>query len=269
MGANTTLSQIRRKRLSGKALLWFAQALIAFLRVIFRGIEVVSPPLKRQRLRELREKMEAINHGKDQVLTQIQTGSVFDGIETMNLLLMKHASPEDREQYQTDMAESRAKKLESEALQAIRRQAGDATDLAVEGFRKYLDSYPDSALAFSYLGTALKQMGEFKGSEEAYRETIRLAGDNTIAGGNAHIAIGEVLQSKGDFSGAISEFKHVIDNASESSQIIVSIAFLHLGNTLHETGKRDEARAAWKEAIKWDTTGVIAKKVREQLKAKH
>lgn len=45
------------------------------------------------------------------------------------------------------------------------------------------------------------------------------------------------------------------------------MAYFQLGITLNETGQRQAARNAWKQAVRWDQSSMMGKKAQEMLKA--
>ena len=248
-------------------MLWFAQALVVFFRVLFRCLELLGPKEQRLRLRQLREKMDAINRDRDAVMSQMQSGDVFGGLEAIEESLGHHATPEDRAGLQETARQVRAIRQESETLRNVARRAGEDRELAVAGYRDYVREHPDSHAGFSYLGGALRRAGDLDGSLGAYQEAILLAGSDSIPGNSARLQLGMVLQEKGDIEAGIAEFQRIIDNATPTTEAYVCLAFLSMGSALNEMGRRSEARAAWKQAIKWDRTKIAAKQAREMLAA--
>ena len=255
------------KKIAQNKTLWLAQAIIVVFRFFFRILEVVGPENRRARLREFREKLDQIKRECDVAVAKINNGRNFEGIEAVYELADRYGSPEDRQKNQEELIRLRAMRLESESLKAIHQQAGEDKAAAVEGYRKYIEGHPDSSLAHSYLGGALKKLGDLYGSLGAYREALRLAEKPSVTEAMACLNIGQVLQAKGELEEAVSLYRRVIDDPSLDIGIARCFAYLYLGNALHAQGELDQARSAWKMAAKLDTTKVIAKPVREMLKA--
>jgi len=267
MDSDAVLSRIRKKRLSQKALLWFARGIIFFFRVFFRGLEFVSLPEQRQRLRQLREKMDGISKGGKVAIDQIQKGQFYAGVDAMSDAVARFGGPDDKEGFEETRTGILKVREESNALQAIHREAGEDKLLAVQNFRKYLEDRPDSHWGYAYLGGALRQAGDLEGSIAAYQQVIQLAEEGSKPADNARLLMGKVFQDKGDVQAAIREFKRIINDASPETESEVCLAFLSLGDALNEIGERGESRIAWKEAIRWDAYKIVAKKAKERLKA--
>ncbi len=267
MDSDVALSRIRRKRRSQKALLWFARGTIFFFRVFFRGLEFVSLPKSRRRLRQLRENMDGITKGGKGAIDQIQKGQFYAGVDAMSDTVARFGGPDDKEGFEETRTNIEKVRQESSALQAIHREAGEDKLLAVQNFRKYLEQRPDSHWGYSYLAGALRQSGDMEGSIAAYQQAIQLAGEALGPANNARLLMGKVFQDKGDVQAAIWEFERIIADASPQTEGEVCLAFLSLGDALNEIGERAEARIAWKEAIKWDAYRIVAKKAKERLKA--
>jgi tetratricopeptide (TPR) repeat protein len=122
-------------------------------------------------------------------------------------------------------------------------------------------------LAYSYLGGILKQTGDLDGSLAAYQQIIDLSGNNSFPGASAHLDLARVLQEKGELEAAAAEFCRFIKESPIDTEHFVCFAYLHLGNTLEQKGDLANARVAWKQAVKWDQTKIVAKQAREKLKA--
>lgn len=246
---------------------WFGQGLIAFIRVVFRALELVGPKNRRPRLREFREKVEGINRERDAIVSQMRGGATLSTIGSLDDRFGPFLKPEDRAGLQETAANTRARRVEIETLRDITVQAGEDKALAVSGYRAYVQSHPASPLGFSWLSAALKKAGDLEGSAAALREAIQIAGGSSIPGTSARLHLGAVLEEMGDADAAIAEFRSIIAEASSSTEVFVSMAYLSLGNALNARGDRSDARAAWKRAIKWDRTKILAKQARKQLAA--
>ena len=267
MDSDAVLSHIRKKRLSQQALLWFARGIISFFRMFFRGLEFVSLPERRLRLRRLREKMDGLTKGGKGAIDLIQKGQFYAGVDVMSDTVARFGGSDDKESFEETRINIQEVREESIALQAIHCEAGEDKLLAVQNFRKYLEDRPDSHWGYAYLGGALRQTGDMEGSIAAYQQAIRLAGETSGPASNARLLMGKVFQDKGDVQAAIREFKRIIAGASPETEYEICLAFLSLGDAYNEIGERGEARTAWKEAIKWDAYKIVAKKAKEKLKA--
>ena len=267
MKKSPVLAAIQRKKRQEKVLLWSVQAVIAVFRAVSRVFELIGPPKRRQRLRRLKERLDALEQDKRQILSQIKAGNVRGGLEAVDALRVRYAKPDEQEELQQQLAGPRKTWQESDALQAIALQAGKDKALAVEGYRKYVSENPDSASGFSYLGGFLKQIGDTGGSIAAHKEVLRLAGDNSLKGSMARLHIGEVYMSCGDIPSAIGEFQHIIDNAAPETRSTVCLVYLYLGDAYLASDDKPKAIEAWKQAIQWDSTQIMAKKAREKIKA--
>jgi predicted negative regulator of RcsB-dependent stress response len=80
------------------------------------------------------------------------------------------------------------------------------------------------------------------------------------------LALGDILVKKGDPDAAIREFQTVIEGQSRFAESSRCMGYLHLGDALKQRGDIGAARQAWKEAVRWDDTGIIAKEARQRLK---
>jgi len=58
------LTSIQRKKRKERFLLWSAQAIVVVFRAVIRIRELVGPPKRRQRLRHLREILDALEQDK-------------------------------------------------------------------------------------------------------------------------------------------------------------------------------------------------------------
>lgn len=260
-------TRIRHKQRAEKTQLALVQAFIAICRVGFRCMEFIGPPKRRQKMRQFREKMRAIEEEKNTVLQKIKTGKSWEGSDAVPEMAARHSWPEDSAQVRGSQAYLRAIREESDALQSIGKDSDGDKSLAAQGFRDYIAAHPNSHMARSYLGGTLEQIGDLDGCIREYRESIRLAGNDSIPGAASRLRLGEVLRQKGETEAAINEFRSIIEEASIRTKMLVCMAFYQLGISLDQVGERKEARAAWKQAIQWDETKVIAKKAQELLQS--
>ena len=261
---------IRLKTLSQTGLLWFAQALVACLQLFFRVWEFFAFGWRRESLRELREKLDGAARERDEIISKIKgsKGRPSDeSLEAVYAMLDRHSTAEERERNQAELGSLRTMRAEASALKAIGQQAGADQAAVIVGYREYLREHPDSALGYSRLGMALKKVNDLDGSMVAYQESLRLSERPSVAEAMAYLNIGQVLHEQGKLQEAVSEYHRVIDNPALDLGLMRCQAYLHLGNTLHAQGDHAGARSAWKMSVKLDTTGVIAKPAREMLKS--
>lgn len=267
MNKPASLSRIRHQQKADKKRLLFAQALVASFRVIFRCLEFIGPPKRRQRMRQFREKILAIEHEREAILAQIKHGTVSQGLDALHEMSARHNRPEVHVKSSETHAYHLSVRQETEALQSIHKASDGDKTVAAQGYREYIAAHPTSHWGHRYLGDALRQIGDLDGSLKEYHEAIRLAGHDSIPGASSRLELGEVLSQKGDKEAAIAEFRGVIEEATPKTKSVVCVAFLRLGIVLNDIGEGKEARAAWKQAIEWDSTKIIAKRAQEMLEA--
>ena len=260
------MNSIRRKKWADALQLRFAQALIATFSRLFRLMEHFGPEKRRRKLREFRARMQVLEQEKRTMLQQIDQNP-RDGFGVVDDFINRHADFDTQQQFAEHRLKIRIMQEEGDALQAIRTRSGENTADAIAGYRQYIEAHPNSQLAHSYLGGILQKAQDWDGSLAVYREAERLAGDNRVFGSMARLEIGRVLQGKGDLEAAVAQYRSLIAAAATESEIAVNAAYLCLGNALLALGKRSEARAAWKQAAKRDSTKILAEKAREMLKA--
>lgn len=260
------LAAVRRKKRGEQLTLWLAQAFLVIFRAGARVSELFVPPERRLRLQRLREKMESIEQDKQQLLRQIRSGDVRGGLEAVDMMQLRHATLEEREEIQATQAVSRKMWQELDALKAIASQAGENKRLAVEGYQEYVKLHPDSSRGYSFLGGFLKQVGDTGGSLRAYQEALRLAGENSLEGSMVLLNIGKVHLDNGSIEAAIQEFRYIIDHAVPQTRTTVCMAYLTLGDAHLRNADKGNAKEAWKMAIHWDETKIFAKQAQERLK---
>ena len=243
----------------------FAQALIAFFRTVFRIMELFGPEKRRKKLRELREKMEAIDRDKKDMFDKIARNP-RESVDVFDDFISRHGDLQTQQLHAGTRVRIQAMRQEFDALRAIHAQAGENAGAAVGGFRQYVKDHPASQLAYSYLGAALLVAKDWDASLDAYREAERLAGNDQTSSSMARLNIGTVLHRKGDLEAAVAQYQRIVSTPTESD-IAIALAYYYLGIVLNEQGQRSAARAAWKRAARRDRTKVLAKKAREMLKA--
>jgi tetratricopeptide (TPR) repeat protein len=258
------LSTSRRTKLPDAIQLGFAQALVAFFRGGLRLLELFGPQKRRNGLRELREKMEAIDRDKREILVAIARDP-HQGLAALDRLRDRYPGLLRR----GDIAELRVKRDavrdESEAMRKIRERAGENSHEAARGYTEYLASHPTSHLGYSCLGSALLKLEDWEASLDAYREAERLAADSPLLADLARLNIGKALHQKGDLDSAAAQFQGIITTPAERD-VTIGLAYYYLGNVLNAQGNRADARTAWKAAAKYDRTKTLAPKIKEMLR---
>lgn len=260
--------QKTRPRREGSGLLWLAQAIIAVFRVFLRVQELFGSRRRREQAGAFRQKMDVMRRDQGAMLKRMEGERGWDRFDALDEFVAQHGDAEDRERHEESRRHLQTMRQESEALQLIRREAGEDRARAVQGYRDYLREHPESHSACSYLGGALRQMGDFEGSLAAYHEALRLAEGQPIPAAMNRLSLGTVLKEKGAPEAALAEWRSVIENGTSSTEVSVSSAYLCTGDLLSERGDRDGARTAWRQARKWDRTGILAKEARKRLARK-
>lgn len=110
---------------------------------------------------------------------------------------------------------------------------------ALKAFEQTLKVHPDFAQAYYYLGLTYFMLGRYHGSVEAYQ--------NAIEKGYAHPM---VVQSLADALFVLERYNEAV----EAYQTVIQMrpspqAFARMGQALSLLGKREEAVAAFKEAL--------------------
>ncbi len=272
------MKRVQRGKTTAAFQLLFATTLILCSRVLFRFMEMFGLKRHPRKLRAFREKMQAMEQAKNSLTEQIRTDPGWDNLDAMEDFVSHHTDSQSQPGINAILQKLRAMRQEHELLQAIRTEAGEDIEKAAEGYRKYIATHPHSHYAYAYLGLALKKATEWDASIKAfreaerlgfeyYREAERIMGTENVAGSRVQLEIGKVLHEKGDIDAAIVQYRQVISLTRPISEASVSKAFYFLGKSLNEQGKRREARAAWKQAAKLDSSKVIARKAKELLDA--
>jgi len=256
----------RRRDVSGSAMLWFGEAVIALCGLLLPVLELLAPVHKKPRVRLLREQFRAMNRERKALLREVERDPA-QAVEVVDEFMARHGDAESRASFEEAQASIRAIRQEGEELQRIAREAGEDVRLAADGFREYISTHGDSHLAYSYLGGALQRLGEWEDCITAYRDAIRLAGAGTMSGVSSRVTLGQALCAKGDVEAAIAELRSVIEEAPPEGECLIPLAYLVLGNALNTQGRRGDAHAAWKQAIRKDRTGIVARQARQMRKA--
>ena len=208
--------------------------------------------------------MQVLKAEEKALLGKVKSSKAWEGLEAVQEMEARYCHPEDRAEMDERHAHLREIRRESEFLQSIRK-AAVSNAAAVDAYRAYLVEHPDSHSAHSYLAGTLRLMGDLDGSLKEFGQVIQMSGTDSIPGSSARLASAEVLRQKGETEAALAELRAIVKEATPRTRVAVGMACLTLGDTLSEAGERGEARAAWKKAIQWDETGLIAKKARERL----
>ncbi len=123
-------------------------------------MEFIGPPKRRQKMRQFREKMRAIEEEKNTVLQKIKTSKSWEGLDAVQEMAARHSRPENSAQIRGSQAYLKAIREESDALLSIRKASDGDKSLAAQGFRDYIAAPPNSHMAHSYLGGTLEQIGD-------------------------------------------------------------------------------------------------------------
>lgn len=107
------------------------------------------------------------------------------------------------------------------------------------GARLLLQRYPDSAFAWSVLGTALQLQG--KDALPAFRRTAQLSPGDP----EAHCNLGNALQAGGDFDGAVASYGRALALKPGFAQV-----HSNLGSALQALGRLADAVASHRSAVK-------------------
>ncbi len=261
------------------------QVVVTGLRGVFRVWEWFAPPAKKQKLRTAREKMDAMERDRKSFFRKLETSNTEEVLALTDAFEDRWDSftgPEwadIRARRDASRAKLRRMKEETEALQSLLRAHGNDTQDAIDGLRAYIEAHPKSEAAYSYLGVVFYKRKEWDESLAAYRQAEQLAmqtvapkgdaaGDETheVSVSLARLHIGDVLAEKGDGEAALAQYHFLIQNAPTDQSFPACYAYLKLGNVYQTMGQMNDARTAWKAAIKRDETGIVAKQARQKLK---
>ena len=105
----------------------------------------------------------------------------------------------------------------------------------------------DPARLLGYAGNALRLLGEHEEAVAAHREALAAAPAGR-AGLAARIRLGESLRCADDFAGAERELRAALEQAGAASPLR-HFALQHLGKTLVDAGRREEAATVLAEAL--------------------
>lgn len=139
---------------------------------------------------------------------------------------------------------------ERKDLQTIGFYADDNWERAVQEFREYIETHPDSCNAYNYLGGALSALGNNEAAIEAFRAGVKVAERTGQSVLPCKLRLGMALNDHGKPEIAVEMLQNVLDNAADETPKFVGLSHLCLGNALNKAGRREEARVAWKKSIK-------------------
>ena len=114
---------------------------------------------------------------------------------------------------------------------------------AIAEFRKAVALDPEYGRAYSNLGSALAQSGDYAEAVEVFQRALALE-PNSVG---AHLNLGMALREKGDLEAALEHLKGVA--AAEPKQAGIQY---ELGQTLRQNGDLAAAVAAFEKAIELD-----------------
>lgn len=245
---------------------WCAETIVTVFRAVFRVVECFAFGKSRDKLRELRKKLQAIDQDRRMMLQQIEHNP--DGAsELIDSFLARHADHHTRQMLSDDRAKIRKLRDEGAELRAIRDQEGANTAEAVASYRRYIEANPTSYLAYLYLGAALKVSGDLNGALAAYREAERHSEGTLASAATSRLNIGLVLEEMGELEAAADQFRRIIENEPSEYDASIAAAYYYLASILNKQGNRKEARAAWKQVVKRDKTKALAARARDMLKS--
>lgn len=174
------LQSVRRQQKAEKSTMRFARTVIVLFSVVMRCLELFGSPKRRQRRQQFREQLQALKSEETALLDKIKNSKGFEGIEAVYEFQKQHSRPEDDQELAVNYAGFRAMRQESETLCDIRQNAGKDLAAAVQGYREYITSHPESSSAYSYLAGVLQQTGDLEDSLRQYHEALRLAKSGSI-----------------------------------------------------------------------------------------
>jgi class 3 adenylate cyclase len=156
----------------------------------------------------------------------------------------------------------------------IARTAGDHEAAArhLETLCAWLDEKEQYGLLATYLGLRARELcalGRFDEAEPLVLRAGELAGDDLVGGAMWRPARALVLAHRGDHVAAERFARDAVTGAELSDSLEVQgNALFALGEVLAAAGRREEAMAAWHEALeRYERKGIIplARRVRERL----
>ncbi|MGH7677661.1 MAG: tetratricopeptide repeat protein, partial [Gemmatimonadaceae bacterium] len=150
--------------------------------------------------------------------------------------------------------------------EAMSRIAARQKDLAGEeaAYKAMLAAVPDSGQPYYRLGAFYRRHARWAESFATY-EQLKQARPNDIF---AHAGWGfTAAQSGTNLERGERELKHFLENSpKDMAALTTSAAYFRLGQIYERTQRRDEARAAYAEAVKLNPQNQDAKKALDALK---
>jgi tetratricopeptide (TPR) repeat protein len=117
---------------------------------------------------------------------------------------------------------------------------------------------PTRAQAFSNMGLAYRELGDYAHARESFQEAVGL----NPSDGRAWLGLGIMAQRSGDLSTAIEAYSNALKIES------LDWVYVLLARALEQSGRRDEARAAMEKASvlskNFEQTQRVAEKVLAQ-----
>ena len=113
-------------------------------------------------------------------------------------------------------------------------------DASVEAYNKALSIKPDYAEAYNNMGNALKEQGKLEEAIEAYNKALAIKPDYADAYNN----MGNALQEQGKLEEAIEAYNKALAIKPDHAD-----AYNNMGATLKEQGKLEEAIEAYNKAL--------------------
>ena len=226
-------------------------------------MEWFAPPEQRIRMRRLRQQRQAVNRKAEELVRsggRENPDKLFVALEN---LLTTHGDARPLARLRECRQSIREIREEIEELHAIRERSEGALQTEIGGYREYLVAHPESRVAHQFLAGALERSGEFEESIELHRNAVRLA-DSKVAEEASRVALARGLARAGRPGEGIAELESLIQSNPE--RVNLCGAYFELGNIREQTGDESFARAAWKQAVRLDQTGVFRKHLREKGK---
>lgn len=244
----------------------FANGLIAVFRGLFRMLACIGPEERRQAYRDFNRKLDRQNEQMREFVRRVDENP-GETLRHVKDLADSTSDPDMREILLDGFAPMQAMREESDRLQAIRAAAGDDA-AAVRGYQDYVAEYPDSVFGYKYLAATLRKSGDLKGSQAAYEQALALAGETTLPGLFSRLHLAQLDAERGDHAQAVARLRSLIADAEGQRGSVDCFACFELGRVLRDSGDERGARQAWKQAVRRDPTGLMAKQVRELLRDK-
>lgn len=127
-------------------------------------------------------------------------------------------------------------------------------DRAEQVYRETLERFPSYRPALFNLGTLLADQGDLDAAEALYREALEPLGEEDGDGSREapdaaelHGRLGEVLERKEDFEGALAEYRAALELEPDLAPVRNNLGFL-----LERQGKLNEAAEAYRRALESD-----------------